>query len=592
MGLQVIALLMILAITFMHSIFGLFSGLINVFCTVMAVAVSLGFYDPMNRWLTSTLELHSAYTEPTCIFLLFFGTLIGLRSLADAKVRGNVHVPSWMDWGGAAICGIVNAQLIVGVLVICVTMLPIGASKLGFERYERSEDRNETNRDVAEFHRKSLWTRPDEMTIGLFNMLSRGSLKGSASFAGVYPDFSDAIFFATNTVQPESSPSPLRYKKGGDGFKNGLKLETWWEQKTPVEGLYRKGVPTEKERTPQLSPIVYKPSSGMRLIGARITLLPAAADRPDRGSAIHLFRPTQLRLVGEEDGTPAQYVARILGNTDNFSQGKTRIVDMDNNFSIPADGEKTIDVWFEVPTDFAPRFVEYRHQARVALGGEPAKTPPTVALAWGGALSEEQRQRQAAGARTFGSVLEPQSEQNIRLPFEMGLDAVRRMPDVKLDGERLLQGRISGPKTRFERPPNAPGVSEMKPPDNMRMLQIKYRPKQARSLAGQVFNFAGQVNQYFARDEAGGKHPLVGYYATVRRGNQEYIELFLNGPGDDKINPSYSGFLDFKELTRQELNEQDDAIISLIFYVEPGRRIVKIENQTGDGGEVSIPIGP
>src|SRR5262249_20389524 len=219
MILQLTCFLLVLAITFMHSIFGFFSGMLNLFCTIVAVCVSLGFYDSVSAGVIKATELDPSYTEPICLIALFLLALTGLRFAADNLIRGNVHVPPWMDWTGAGICGLLNAQLTVGMLAIAVMMLPLGGRVLMFDRYERTDEKD--NGDAAKFERKSLWTRPDEMTIGLFKLLSGGSLKGDLAFASVYPDFTDNVFFSTNTVQPESSVSPYRDKKG-DGFSKGI----------------------------------------------------------------------------------------------------------------------------------------------------------------------------------------------------------------------------------------------------------------------------------------------------------------------------------------------------------------------------------
>ncbi|MCC6357272.1 MAG: hypothetical protein IT450_00895, partial [Phycisphaerales bacterium] len=66
---------------------------------------------------------------------------------------------------------------------------------------------------------------------------------------------------------------------------------------------------------------------------------------------------------------------------------------------------------------------------------------------------------------------------------------------------------------------------------------------------------------------------------------------FFNGPDSDPLDGSFRQMLDFKEVKRNELNDQDDSVICLIFLVDPGVRILRIQNQAGDGGDVSIPIG-
>src|SRR5262245_43523435 len=249
---NVITFFLVLGITFLQSVFGFFSGLINLFCVMISVAVAFGFYENLNLFVTDATGWSPAYVEPSCLVVLFLLTLTLLRTGADNLIRGNVHVPQWMDWGGATICGFINAQLTIGTLAIGVAMLPIGGAPMGFERYSRTEETAD-NKVSAKFQRNNLWTRTDEMKIGFVNLLSGGSMRGATHLSAVYPDFADAVFYSTNTVQPESTPSPYRDKKSGDGFKEGLKIETWWIQKQPlVEPRYRKGIPTERVRLPPM----------------------------------------------------------------------------------------------------------------------------------------------------------------------------------------------------------------------------------------------------------------------------------------------------------------------------------------------------
>ncbi|MFN0136184.1 MAG: hypothetical protein ACKVS9_08725, partial [Phycisphaerae bacterium] len=591
MGLQIIALLLVLAITFMHSIFGLYSGLINVFCSVAALCVSLGFWEPMTDWMSANLGLSASYSGPVSVFLLFFGTLIGLRQVFDQYVRGNVHVPAGLDTTGAVICGAVNAQIAVGMLATCAIMLPIGAENV-FVRYERHPtDKQPDRKEVALYERQALWLRSDDFAVGLFKLMSAGSLKGDTTFASVYPSFVDAVYYTTNTVQPESAPAPYRDKKGGDGFKNGIKLETWWEQKTPVDTFYRADVPTAKSKQPPVAPVKFAPSSGNKVIGARVSLAKASADR-SKSSATHMFRTTQIRIVGTDDGVPAHFIPSVIGGADVFTQGKNRLCDPDTNFSLPAESDRPIDVYFEVPTSFKPAFIEYRRHARAAIGGEPAASPPSnqIALGIGGEPvgSGSSGGGSSSGRLAFGDVLESGSGDSRGLPFDLNLDALKRVADLKLAGDEIVRGRFSGGKARLGRSGEQAGVKLIKEVPGKKIVQLTYQPKQMRSIVGEVFNFVGStVNQFVVRDDRGGEYRLAGYYAVVKRGNDEHYEFFFNGDPDkieEQADPSYKFMLDFKDIKRNEINDFDNSKITLIFVVNPGVKIVRLQNQAGDGG--------
>ncbi len=323
----------------------------------------------------------------------------------------------------------------------------------------------------------------------------------------------------------------------------------------------------------------------------RLQLKKAAADR--EGGTAHVFRPSMIRLVGDlgsgGSARPQQYIPRVIGGADNFIGGANRIVDMDNNFRVNQP-EALVDVWFDVPQDFNPRFVEYRRHARAEIP-EMSKAAPKTALKL---MTDEERQAiaNASGRQTFGTVLGGDSGDRRDLPFEFDLAKLKGSPDVKMDGEYLVHARVSGTKSAFEKKAGA-SAKEFKIPPGYKVLAIRYVPKQARSIVGEVFNYVGSnVNQYLAVDDTGSKHPLTGYFGKVKRGNDERFEFFFNGPKDDELDPSYRLMLDFKDLDKKDLNDADTSEICLYFLVKPGTRIMRIENQAGDGSDISFPISP
>jgi len=593
MFLNVVTLVLVLAITFMHSVFGFFSGLINVFCSIVSVAVALGFYEALNGFITGSFGLHPAYTEPACLIGLFIISMIVLRTLADNYIRGNVRVPAALDWGGASVCGLINAQLFVGILVLGVMMLPLRDSEsgavIGFARFERNPDERDVDHpEFARFDRQSLWTRPDEFTVGLFKLISGGSMRGKTAFASVYPDFAEAVFYSTNTVQPESTPSAFRDKKFGDGFAKGLQVEQWWLETEPIEARYRKERPSSSDPAPDYERVTFKPAAGRKLIGTRLALNRAAADR-QRTITTHLFRPTMIRMVGKLGESSRQYAPKVIANADDRIRGAHRVVDYDTNFSIRASGNVRIYAYFEVDEGFTPEFVEYRRHARGAMSGQ-LEAPPDLQITLAGEDEEdEEGGRRGGGRRTFGNVLEARSGDNARLPFAMERRAVQGSgDDVRLEGDKFVSGRIFNSRDRLEHSSGEDKVEDIKLPAGKRLIQVRYKPKRARTIVGQVFNFVGQVNQYVAVDTNGEEWPLSGYYAMVQRGGDEYIELFFTGGLDTTLGASYRNMLDFKHLERGEINDQDDSVISLFFLVPPNTEIKRIENQAGDGGDVRL----
>lgn len=582
MALNIVAILLILGITFFHSIFGLFSGLLNVFCTIASVCVAFGFFEALNDWITREFGLHSSYSEPICLVLLFVLTLVVLRTAADNLIRGNVRVPAYVDWAGGAICGFVNAMLTVGVLVIGLFLLPFGDRVFMHQYLTRTEDK-----EAGRFHFKEsgVWLAPDRFTVGLFNLLSGGSMKGGETFAHAYPDFVEWARWTGNTLQSESLVAPLR-DKTGDGFTNGIRVETWWEQTAGLPARYRSNVTTRLNPDPIYEAQTYAPAAGNKLVGMRLALTQLSADR--KGGGLHNFRPTMIRLVGDlPNGRTEQVYPRVLAGTDPNLRGAPRIVDPDTNISLTVGaGDTLVDAWFDVPADFTPRFVEYRRHARVAVAPDAlSKTPPAKELVL--RTPQEEQRLQQLGQMGFVGVLVDGgsgSGDNQELPFAMSA-SVLRSGEITLEGERIASGRIAkGRRELSNVTPDQPAVRRFKMPEGKRILQVRVRPRDAATLAGEVFNFVGStVNQYSAVDNQGKKYPLAGYYVQVKRGGEDFIELYYSGGAEDS---GFRGMLDLKEVKRSELANQDEAVLGLIFIVDPQVQIVRIENQLRQGIEV------
>jgi hypothetical protein len=584
MALNICALLLVLGIIFMNSIFGLFSGLINAFCAIIAAVVALGYSEALNDLVTKQTGLHPSYSEPACLIVLFVITLVVLRMAVDKGIRGNVRVPMYLDWGGGALAGIVIGQICVGILLLGVMMLPFGGRVMQYQRYERDENNDVDDRGYVEFHRNSIWLRSDEFTTGLVNLLSNGCLRGKTPLAAVYPDFPEWVSWSGNTVQPESITAPRRDNKG-DGFERGLRVALWWEPKGSLEGRYRKELPTRENQAPPYTREVYKPEAGMKLIAVQLEMDQSSADQAGKESPYHRFRPTMIRVVGDVDEQPRHYVARLLGGVDPNIGDALRIADVDNDFAISASAKTVVNAYFEVDEGFRPRFVEYRRHARAAVPREPADKPPDEALAVAAATTA--RPQRGSGTRSgrtgfIRTLVQPYGDTD-DLPFKMSAARVRGGTDVTIDGELFVSGRIAGDQERLEASGDEAAVGKFKRPTGLRLCQIHFEPYKAQTVVGDVFNYAARTaNQYSAYDNEGNQYELVGYFAIVPRRGKPYLELFFAGGQDDPLRVSFGGMLDFKHIEPRELT-QEQAELGLLFLVPPGKTIREIANQQGDG---------
>jgi hypothetical protein len=587
MVLNIFATLFVLGITFIHSIYGLFSGIINAFCAIVAMVVAFGYFQAVNDLLTGQFHLHPSYTEPLAFILLFVITLSALRFAADSFIRGNVSVPMWADWGGGAICGFVIAQICIGVLVLGVLMLPLGPTVMMFTRYERNVDNDrdpDTNR--VEFEAHNLLLQSDRFTVGLFNLLSNGSLRTNTQFETVYPDFTDWVFYTANTVQEESLTAPLRTEER-DGFTEGIRVDTWWIQDQPPAKnitVYRPELPTKEnistrrrnvvDMLPNFEYLGYQIDSGNALLGVRLVLRPASSDIADKKMAgNHRFRPTMIRIVGDvgtgDDAEPRQFVPQIIGGGDPVAVDNYRVVDYDANFSLPAGEDIRIDVLFEVPEDFTPRFIEYRRHARAPLTAtDKSEQKPLDQLA---APYRDERGNYVRGR--LGSFIDTIIRENsgpiTALPITLNRNAGA---SATFTGDKLASietGQVLAGYVDDLQGTGLSGAKDFEVPDDKRMLQFQAETRKLKSLLGQVFNFVGgRTNTYLAVDTSGRQYPLAGYYTLTNRNGRQYLTLFYT---PDPAAVGYQGRLDkLESSTRRELENDENAVLGLIFVLPPG----------------------
>jgi hypothetical protein len=465
-----------------------------------------------------------------------------------------------------------------------VLMLPLGGRVLQFQRSERAEENMTDKRGYVEFYESRLWLRSDEFVTGLVSILSNGSLRGQTTFASVYPEFPQWVSWTSNTVQPESLTAPRRDR--GDGFKEGLRVQQWWQPKGTVKARYRKVLPTKERPDPDYTADQpYQLGDEMKLIGMRLELKDSSADRADKSAAYHRFRPSMLRVVGDVRGEPRHYVARILGGADTKIGDALRIADIDNNFAISASGTSMIDAYFEVNEEFEPWFVEYRRHARAPVSGEPEEPPDqALTVAAGGARPPTGSSSGTArgSTRFINTLVRPYGDID-ELPFEISAARARGGTNVTLEREMVVSGRIAGSRESLEPSGDEAKVTKFKLPEGLRLCQIRYKPYEAQSFVGQVFNYVSRtVNTYEAVDSMGDTHRLVGYYAIVPRRGGEYVELFYAGGPDDPLNIAFGSQLDFKFIQGNELAAEGTQL-GLLFLVPPSRTVRTIQNQTGAG---------
>ncbi|GAG00105.1 unnamed protein product, partial [marine sediment metagenome] len=164
-----------------------------------------------------------AYADAITLTALFVLPLLGLRIAADLLIVGNVILDRWMDRVGGGLAGLVTGILLVGILMLAVQMLPFGPNLIGYQPFDEMLQRKQR---LVPFY-------PDEFTIGLGKMFSRGAFGGQREFAHAHDDLLLELYCARNRPNRErklKGRTMLQSRLGRfDAMPGHLKVEAAYE---------------------------------------------------------------------------------------------------------------------------------------------------------------------------------------------------------------------------------------------------------------------------------------------------------------------------------------------------------------------------
>jgi hypothetical protein len=190
MILGLIAAILIVGIALLQLREGLFSALIFTVATIFAAAGSLGCYQAI-AVSAGLLDQSPALAGGLCMGVLFVILLYTLRLLLDRLIGGDIIFGLWVNRIGAITLGLISGTLIVGMLILVMQMLPFGRNVLGIYEPFGPDLRRQS----------SLSPIPaDQITLGLGEMLSAGSLSTGEVFSRHHPDLLLESFCRRNTA--------------------------------------------------------------------------------------------------------------------------------------------------------------------------------------------------------------------------------------------------------------------------------------------------------------------------------------------------------------------------------------------------------
>ncbi len=596
----VLMLILVFAVTLRQATSGLFSALIMTVLTVCCAAVALGTYE----WAATSFVAEfwkREYAYPVALGAIFGVSLVVLRLLFDKLITRSCLLPVLVDRVGGGLFGFVTALTTVGILAICLAMIPFGRSMLGFSRvpsFARAADGPPPADESAVGD--SLWLAPDRFASGVVALCSAGIFSGQESFYLHDPDLIQSLAWV-GSVPAEVS----RYAAPGSISVEGTDQPQF---------VYRMNPANDREgRATTYEPI--EPESGHEFRMVQVRLMAGARD--ERKSLV--FTARQLRLVGRLDGGGLlkQFHAIAIQQADMndpinrhvkyVREGSSDRPIIDDVFFPRGDQRAPIEVVFSVPRGFTPEFVEYKRGARAPVSFEkrarPSVAPPATgtASATPGSTAPQPAPARPSPAAPVTQVADDQNavqptgdeagsgrrsnrrsrrgRGNVQrvattgggslfgdqMPLE--LRAYRKLKNAELTRDKLTGGHLVGEVDQQSGGSNPP-VTRFDVPADKRLLQLDTSFLQARSGFGRAISAAvGTVQNYFVTDSSGKRYKLAGEYATADVNGKKMIEVqYFSSPVG-----SIGGIGKFDRIKDSDL--KGDYKLVMLFLVDPGVRI-------------------
>lgn len=597
MWVPLIFVILLFAIVFFQSTQGLFGAMIMMVLTLCCAALAYGSYD----WVAA--EYLAKYWKPDMAHAVSLAVLFGVpllitRLIFDKLVRRSCLLPSMIDKVGGGVCGLVTGLVMVGVAGTAFQMAPLGETALGFARFDLAvrEAHSGSPGSPPDIHApdRGLWLSPDRFAARVAAMMSDGVFSGRESFYRDYPDLLQAIGWV-NTINTAVS----RFAPPGS-----LSVVS----SAPVEVVYRL-IPGDDERdiADQYEPI--SPRGGLEFQMVRVKLSTAAHDK----NKTHLFSLRQFRLVGDEGGDARQYFPIATQQRD-VSPSVNRHVSIkrygsndwpvvDELITPRKDPSNEVELVFELPSSFEPRFIEYKRCARAkvsfsneipapaaapkkprsseAKAGSSAKAPKTKptkpkkatqpSKPRRGSRRSHRRGEDTSAKRSGGNIrgfstIPGESKFGDSLPFEV--TAYRDLNNTEVINGALVGGHFRADATDQEGGHDPP-VSTFRVPEDKRLLQLNVGHLTARSLFGRALSHAVSVVQnYRVADSNGKEYKIIGKYALADVGGEKVFEVqyFPDQAG------TVGGLGKFNRIKENDLKRGDDIVF--LFLVDPGVQIV------------------
>lgn len=188
MGMNIIAILVVLGVTYLWLIRGFFSAFIHLLCVIVAGAVAFAAWEPLAYWILDSVDPHGLFAGSAwgiALAVPFAVTLIVLRIAVDLMVPNNAVIASAPNYIGGGVCGLIAGVIASGFVVISTGFMRVGSDVFGYQPITYAAN--------GSLQRESkLWVPTDVVVTELYGHMSRSVFGVDTPLGIYYHDLADA----------------------------------------------------------------------------------------------------------------------------------------------------------------------------------------------------------------------------------------------------------------------------------------------------------------------------------------------------------------------------------------------------------------
>jgi hypothetical protein len=528
---------------------GVFTAFLHLMAVIAAGAVAFALWEPVG--LGMLLARQGDYARGVSLLSCFILALLVFRAGFDNLVKFNMKFNQAANLVGGGICGLFIGILTSGMMVIGMSMMPIGKDLGGYQPYSVGTD------GLVSKNQSLFPFGVDDMTANFYSRLSMGSFSTSTPLKERHPELVKQAFLYRIAYDPNHALSAT---------EEGVQVPQVFQLDGPVSAFSN-----------DMATAIGKATSDSKYTFYGVVTEWNVSGSGDRDSTIRVS-PTQVRLQvikKDESGDEARELVAPIGFTLRDPATNTPLYHpiMDNaDYAYGLQDKAQITWLFTVPKEETVEHVIIRMNRypfsmlkEKSLVLELRNDPQQLTKALGEPVDVVSAK--PADGSTAAPVQEAPPSQLVISKF---------FPDMRQYSRTLSNGAVlepaAGPEIESGHGllvPPAPGnrpdpeiiIKAIKAPKQFAIVQMPMNRNSAYTYLKAAMNLAANLQPIYLKDQSGAMHAPVGY--MIRKGDTMEFRL-----DPDKRLRSVSEIAGVNMMTGAET-------IYLVFYIPKGVRLVE-----------------